>query len=92
MLLVKLILASFEKIDKIDSRVDNVDVTLAGQKVSLIEHMRRSQANEDAVDILKDEIKPVVGHVYLMGVLGKIALVLLGSGLILKIVKLVLSV
>ena len=94
--LMKVVLAKLDKIDdkldKVDNRIDKIDVTLGKQEVQLAEHMRRSQANEEAVAILKDEVKPVVSHVYLMGVLGKIALVLLGSGLILKIVKLVLGV
>ena len=79
------------KIDKLDSRTDSIDVTLAKQEVSLAEHMRRSLANEEAIDVIKDELKPVVSHVYLMGVLGKIALVILGSGLITKIVALLLA-
>ena len=80
-----------EKIDKLDSRLDKVDVTLALQHASLEDHKRRSEANEKAVEILKDEVKPIVSHVYLMGVLGKVFLVILGSGAIGKIVSLLLK-
>jgi hypothetical protein len=79
------------KIDKLDTRVDAVDVTLGKQHVSLEDHKRRSEANEKAVEILKNEIKPVVSHVYLMGVLGKIALVILGSGVLTKLISLLIA-
>lgn len=80
-----------EKIDKLDSRLDKVDVTLALQHASLEDHKRRSEANEKAVEILKEEVKPIVSHVYLMGILGKVFLVILGSGAIGKIVSLLLK-
>jgi len=80
-----------EKIDKLDSRLDKVDVTLGKQEVQLAEHMRRSLANEEAVEILKDEVKPIVSHVYLMGILGKVFLVILGSGAIGKLISVLLS-
>ena len=71
-----------EKLDKLDSRLDRVDVTLALQHASLEDHKRRSEANEEAVKILKNEVKPIVSHVYLMGVIGKVFLVILGLSLI----------
>jgi hypothetical protein len=79
------------KLDKLDTRVDNIDVTLGKQEVQLAEHMRRSLANEEAVSVIKDELKPVVSHVYLMGVLGKIALVILGSGAVGKLISLLMA-
>lgn len=51
------------KLDRLDGRLDNIDVTLARQAVSLEEHMKRSALNEEAVNILKDEFKPVQEHV-----------------------------
>jgi hypothetical protein len=71
--------------------LDKVDVTLGKQEVQLAEHMRRSLANEEAVEILKDEVKPIVSHVYLMGILGKVFLVILGSGAIGKLISVLLS-
>jgi len=79
------------KIDKLDSRTDSIDVTLAKQHVSLEDHKRRSEANEKAVEILKEEVKPIVSHVYLMGVFGKIALVILGSGAVGKLISLLMA-
>lgn len=45
------------KLDKLDTRIDNIDVTLAKQQVILEEHMRRSIANEAAVDLLRTEVQ-----------------------------------
>lgn len=49
---VKLIL---EKLDKLDSRIDGIDITLAKQHVSLDEHIKRTQQNEEALEILGKE-------------------------------------
>ena len=45
------------KVDKLDSRIDNIDVILGKQSVVLIDHTRRSLANERAVDLLKDQVE-----------------------------------
>ena len=52
------------KLDKLDERLDNVDKTLIIQNSDLKEHMRRSLANEEAVEILRKEMKPVQNHVF----------------------------
>lgn len=46
-----------DKVDKLDSRIDNIDVTLGVQSVVLQDHTRRSLANERAVDLLKEQIQ-----------------------------------
>jgi len=76
-----------DKLDKLDSRLDNLDIHMARNNVILEDHTRRSLANEKAVEILKDEIKPVVTHVAIMHVLGKIVLVLLGSSIVIEIIQ-----
>jgi hypothetical protein len=43
------------KLDKVDERVDRVDVTLSAQHVSLTEHMRRTE-------ILEEKVEPLVLH------------------------------
>jgi hypothetical protein len=48
-----------EKIDKIVDKLTHIEVTLAKQQVILQEHMKRSEANEKAIEILKEEQKPV---------------------------------
>ena len=55
-----------EKLDKIEERLGSMDVTLAKQEINLQEHMRRSLANEQAVEILANEFKPVQTHVATM--------------------------
>lgn len=61
-----------DKLDAMDARIDNIDITLAKQSVVLEDHTRRSLANEKAVDILKEELKPVVSHVNLVNTAWKI--------------------
>lgn len=48
-----------EKIDIVVERIHNIDMTLVRQEETLKEHIRRSLANEQAVDILKEELKPL---------------------------------
>ena len=70
------------KLDRLDQRQDVMDITLAKQETNLKEHMRRSLANEEAVAILKDELKPVINHVFLMNAIFKFTAFALGSGFI----------
>lgn len=51
------------KLDKLDERMDSQNATLVEQKVILDEHQRRSLANEENLDILRKEFKPVQTHV-----------------------------
>ena len=44
-----------QKLDKLDERLDQVDVTLVKQHVSLEEHMRRSSQNEEQLEIVRKE-------------------------------------
>lgn len=62
-----------DKLDKIEERLDNVDVTLAKQHVTLEEHMRRSLANEEAVQILKEQMEPIKDHVKAVNTVLKLA-------------------
>lgn len=84
-----------EKVDGIDRRVDSVDITLTRQHGSLEDHTRRSLANEKAVEILKDEIKPIVTHVHVVGLVSKWVAAgigaVVGSGFIWELVKLAIS-
>ena len=45
------------KLDKLDSRIDNIDITLARNSAVLEEHQRRSLANEQAVEVLRSEVQ-----------------------------------
>lgn len=44
-----------EKLEKLDERIDNIDITLAKQHVSLDEHIRRTEQNEKALEIMANE-------------------------------------
>lgn len=48
---------------KLDDKLDDVVVVQVKQEAQLAEHMRRSLANEKAVDVLSKELKPVISHV-----------------------------
>ena len=86
-LLLKLIIQQLENVqesaDEINARLNTVDTTLAINTAHLEEHMRRSDLNEEAVNILKAEIKPVrtvydatALAVKLLGVLAVIATII----------------
>lgn len=62
------------KLDKIDSRVDNLDITSVKQQAILEEHHKRSLANEAAVAILKEELTPVKEHVLKVNFIIKVVL------------------
>lgn len=78
-------------IDKLDSRLDSVDVTLAKQHGQLVEHIKRSEANEKAIDILKAELKPVATFVDRSLFLFKCVLSLGGLAVAYKIVAEILG-
>lgn len=72
-----------KKVDRLDQRADNIDVTLAKQSVELKEHVRRSLANEKSVELLKEnidinkaefneKIKPIESHITQVHVVFKI--------------------
>lgn len=76
-----------EILDKVDSRLDNIDITLAKQSVQLEEHMRRSEANEKAIEILSDKIQPVVTHIEALKLVGKTIVALGSLGFVYELVK-----
>jgi len=59
-----------EKLDTLDGRVDNIDVTMAKQSVILDEHVRRT-------NILEEELRPIKKHV---GMVNAIVKILIGVG------------
>lgn len=44
-----------DKLDKMDTRLDSIDVTLGKQQVSLDYHIARTNQNEETIEILKNE-------------------------------------
>lgn len=53
------------KIDNIDSRIDNIDKTMAVNTASLEEHVKRT-------NILEKKLEPVEDHVKLMNAVAKL--------------------
>lgn len=58
------------KVDKLDNKIDNIaddivhiKVTSAKQQESLNYHIKRSDLNEENIEILREEVKPIKKHV-----------------------------
>jgi hypothetical protein len=74
------------KVDKVVDSINEINITLAKQHVTLQEHMKRSEANEKAVEILATELKeiknediaPIAGHVIKVELITKIVVWLIG--------------
>ena len=65
-----------DKIDSIDSSLNEMSITLAKQEVSLSEHIKRSNLLEERIEILREEMKPVEKHVmYMHGALKALGVV-----------------
>jgi predicted nucleic acid-binding Zn-ribbon protein len=54
------------KLDEIDDAIKSIEITLVKQQAILEEHQRRSLANEEAVEILRKQMKPIEDHVFLI--------------------------
>jgi hypothetical protein len=65
-----------EKIDKLDSRLDSIDVTLGKQHSSLEHHIYRTELNEESIEVLKKELKPLSEHVATINSIAKLITVL----------------
>ena len=59
----KLVEKMLEKQDEMNNEIRDIRVLQAEHNIQLAEHMRRSLLNEEAVGILKDELKPIQRHV-----------------------------
>jgi hypothetical protein len=75
-----------EAISGIKEAVHSIDKTLVRQEATLQDHVRRSLANEQAVELLRQEIAPVKTHVQLMNTMAKVFVAV--GGLVIGILKL----
>ena len=61
----------YQKLDnsltEIKESINSINTTLAVQAEQLAEHMRRSLANENAIDKIVQEVKPIQEHVAIVG-------------------------
>lgn len=76
-----------EKLDMIVEKISSIDSTLASQHEILKDHTRRSLANEEAVKLLGNELKPVLSHVAIVDFIGKVCALILGSDLLYGLIK-----
>lgn len=53
----------FNKLDKINDDIVDIKVTQASQHEVLKEHIRRTEAAEENIDMLREEFKPAQRHV-----------------------------
>lgn len=77
----------YDRQEKLVDSVHEINITLAKQHISLEEHIRRSQAAEEAIAIMRTELKPIESHVVVMKAIMKIGAALLSSASILYIIK-----
>ena len=61
-----------QKIDKLDTRVDNIDVTMATNTQELIEHKRRTEINENNLELLRKEFEPIKRSSIFINILAKV--------------------
>lgn len=68
-----------DKVDKLDSKIDTIisditeiKVTSARHEVNLQMHMKRSDAAETGINMLKDELVPIKKHVNAVDVVVKL--------------------
>ena len=61
------------KIDRIDQRINNIDVTLASQHESLKDHIRRTELLEDQIKPIQKKINYAEGALKLIGFVATIA-------------------
>ena len=61
-----------DKVEIIDSRIDNIDITLAKQHEQLAEHIKRTAQNETQIKHINRHVYMVEGALKLFGVLSVI--------------------
>jgi len=63
----------FEKLDDIASKQADMNAILASQAVELKDHIRRTALLEEAVEVIRADVKPIEQHVAKVGLAAKIA-------------------
>ncbi len=98
-LLLKLIIESLNKLEEaskeIKEDINNINITMAKNTNSLEEHMRRSEAAEEALEILKNEMKPVKsfydGFVFIGKILALLAILATIVGVVFESLSLLMG-
>jgi hypothetical protein len=76
-----------QKVDKIQEKLHDHEIILTKQEMNLQEHIRRSLYNEEQVDILKNEVKPVLQGLSFLKTVGKFSIWL--GGVLYAVAKLI---
>lgn len=73
------------KVDIIEEKISNIDITLAKQAKDLEHHIYRTELAEENINLIRQEMQPVKKHVALMdaglkimGALSSVAMFILG--------------
>lgn len=86
----EMLLKIWENQEESKKDINEIKVTLAEQKIVLDEHQRRSLANEESVNILREQIKPIENHVLIMNFIFKIILYVAGAiGTVASLLKII---
>lgn len=64
------------KIEKIDDKLNSINITLAEQHISLKEHMARSAAAEKRLDLVETTLTPIKNHILIFNTVIKIIMFL----------------
>jgi len=71
-----------DKVEKVDERLDTVDKTLIKQEENLKEHMKRTDLNEEHLELFKQKVEndlaPILEHVGFIKALGKLSTIVMG--------------
>jgi tetrahydromethanopterin S-methyltransferase subunit G len=79
-----------DRLEKIESRLTEIDRTLLVNTSSLEKHMLRTELSEKRLEKIEDELVPVTRHVSQMsGALKLVGILSLISGFIFSLIKLV---
>jgi 2C-methyl-D-erythritol 2,4-cyclodiphosphate synthase len=68
----KLLERVLDKVEIIDSRIDNIDITLAKQHEQLVIHIKRTELNEAQIKHINRHVHMVEGALKVFGVLSVI--------------------
>lgn len=78
----------FEKLEKLDERLNSIDATLIRNTTSLEYHILRTAQNEKLIEALKTDLKPVERHVqYMHGAFKLLGVITLVAGLLKMFLK-----
>ena len=77
----------YDRQEKLVDSVHEINITLAKQHISLEEHMKRSLAAEEAIGLLRIEMKPIEKHVELVKFAVKVIAGILSSASIAYLIK-----